>query len=144
MPGCGGVVFAQRRGDRPHPFVVLASLPDEQHQARTGAKGGRDVRERGRRVGEEHRSEAADRDVEAGDFERIHLGVAELVADVVHAVRRGQLAGAFEHPLGHIHPQNAAGRRGARRLASRQPGSAPDVDDRVTRPDLVGGAKVLW
>jgi hypothetical protein len=35
-----------------------------------------DVRERGGRIGEEHRPEAADRHVEAGRVETIHLGVA--------------------------------------------------------------------
>ena len=70
---------AQRGVDRQRPFVVLAALPDEQHQARLGAKGGGDVGERGGRIGEEHRPEAADRHVEAGGVEAMHLGVAELV-----------------------------------------------------------------
>jgi hypothetical protein len=45
--------------------------------------------------------------------------------------------------LGHVDADDAAGRRGARRLASRQAGSAPDVDDVLTGPDPVRGAKVL-
>ena len=67
---------SQRGVDRQHPFVVLASLPHEQHQAPLGPKGGGDVGERGGRIGEEHRPEAADRHVEAGRIETMHLGVA--------------------------------------------------------------------
>jgi hypothetical protein len=67
---------AQRGVDRPLPFVVLVSLPDEQHQARLGSQGGGDVGERGGRIGEEHRPEAADRHVEAGGVDAMHLGVA--------------------------------------------------------------------
>jgi len=52
------------------------SLPDEQHQARLGSKGGGDVGERGGRIGEEHCPEAADRHVEAGRVEAMHLGVS--------------------------------------------------------------------
>jgi DNA-binding SARP family transcriptional activator len=40
-------------------------------------------------------------------------------------------------------PNDAARRRGARRLASRQPGSAADVDYLVTGADPVGRAKIL-
>ena len=67
---------AQRGVDRPRPFIVLVSLPDEQHQARLGSKGGGDVGERGAGIGEEHRPEAANRHVEAGGIEAMHLGVA--------------------------------------------------------------------
>ena len=111
---------------------MLAALPDEQHQARLGSKGGGDVRERGGRIGEEHRPEAADRHVEAGGVEAMHLGVAQLVPDVVEPFGRRQLTGALEHALGHVDADNAARRRGARRLASRQPGSAADVEHLVT------------
>ena len=134
---------AQRGVDRPRPFVVLVSLPDKQHQARLGSKGSGDVGERGGRVGEKHRPEAADRHVEAGGIEAMHLGVAQLVPDVVEPFRRRQLTGALEHALGHVDADNAARSRGARRLPSRQPGSAPDVEHLVTRADPVGGAKVL-
>ena len=114
---------------------MLVSLPDEQHQARLGSKGGGDVGERGGRIGEEHRPEAADRHVEAGGVEAMHLGVAQLVPDVVEPFGRRQLTGALEHALGHVDADDAARRRGARRLASRQPGSAPDVDHLVTGAD---------
>jgi hypothetical protein len=46
-----------------------------------------------------------------------------------------RLTGALKHPLGHVDADNAARRRGARRLASRQPGSAADVDYLVTGGD---------
>jgi hypothetical protein len=59
---------------------VLVALPDEQHQARLGSKGGGDVGERGGRIGEK-RPEAADRHVEAGGVEAMHLGVVHLVPD---------------------------------------------------------------
>ena len=73
----------------------------------------------------------------------MHLGVAELVPDVVEPFGRSQLTGTLEHAFGHVDAGNAARRRGARRLASRQPGSAADVDYVVTGADPVGGAKVL-
>jgi ketosteroid isomerase-like protein len=122
---------------------VLVSLPDEQHEARLGSKGGGDVGERGGRIGEEHRPEAADRHVEASGVEAMHLGVAQLVADVVEPFGPRHLTGALEHALGHVDADNTARRRGTRRLASRQPGSAPDVDHLVTGADPVGRAKVL-
>ena len=134
---------AQRGVDRPRPFVLLAWLPDEQHQAPLGAKGGGDVGERSGRIGEEHRPEATDRHVEAAGVEAMHLGVAQLVPDVVEPFGRRHLTGSLEHALGHVDADNPARRRGARRLASRQPRSAADVDDRVTGADPVGGAKVL-
>ena len=122
---------------------MLVWLPDKQHQARLGSKGGGDVGERRGRVGEEHRPEAADRHVEAGGVEAMRLGVAQFVADVGERFGRRQLTGALEHALGHVDADDAARRRGARRLASRQPGSAPDVEDRVAGADPVGGAEVL-
>src|SRR5215217_3183166 len=134
---------AQRRVDRPRPFVVLASLPDDHHQARLGSKGNGNVGERGGRIGEKHRPEAADRHVEAGRVEAMHLGVGQLVPDVVEPFGRRQLTGALKHALGHVDADNAAGLGLARRLASRQPGSAADVDHLVTGADPVGAAKVL-
>jgi hypothetical protein len=77
-------------------------LPDEQHQTRLGSKGGGDVGERGGRIGEEHRSEAADRQVEAGGFERMHLGVAQFVADVVEPFGRRHPTGMLEHGFGDV------------------------------------------
>src|SRR5215207_10094923 len=133
---------AQRRVDRPRPFVVLVSLPDDHRQARLGSKGSAYVGERGGRIGEKHRPEAADRHVEAGGLEAMHLGVAELVPDVAEPFDRRPLTGALKHALGHVDADNAARRRGARRLASRQPGSAPDVDYLIAAADAVGGAKV--
>ena len=143
-PGGGGCAASPSAASiaRAHS-LSLVSLPDEQHQARLGSKGGGDVGERGGRIGEEHRPEAADRHVEAGGVEAMHLGVAQLVPDVVEPFGRRHLTGALEHALGHVDADNAARRRGARRLASRQPGSAPDVDYLVTGADPVGGAKVL-
>jgi TIR domain len=47
------------------------------------------------------------------------------------------------HVLGHVDADDAARRRGARRGASREPGSAADVDHLVTGADPVGRAKVL-
>ena len=70
----------------------------------------------------------------------MHLGVAQLVPDVVEPLGRRHLTGALEHALGHVDADDAARRRGACRLASRQPGSAPEVDHRVTGADAVGGA----
>ena len=49
----------------------------------------------------------------------------------------------IEDALGHVDAENAAWRGGARRLASRQPGSAADVQYLVTGTDPVGAAKVL-
>ena len=74
---------------------------------------------------------------------RCTLGVAQLVADVVEPLGRRHLTGSLEHALGHVDADDAARRRGAGRLASRQPGSAPDVEHLVTGADPVRGAKVL-
>ena len=134
---------AERRVDRQRPCVVLDPLPHEQHQPRLGSEGGGDVGERGGRIGEEHRPEAADRHVEAGRLEAMHLGVAKLVPDVVEPFGARQLTGALKHALRHVDADNAAGRRSTCRFASRQPGSASDVDDLVTWADPVGGAKVV-
>ena len=73
----------------------------------------------------------------------MNLGIAELIAGVVEPFGRGHLTGALEHALGDIDAENPARRRGARRLASRQPGPAADVYDLVTGADPVSGAKML-
>ena len=73
----------------------------------------------------------------------MHLRVTHLVPDVVQPFGRRQLTGALKHALGDVDPDNAARRRGARRLASRQPGSAADVDYLVTGADPIRDAKVL-
>ena len=73
----------------------------------------------------------------------MHLGVAQLVADVVEPFGRRHLTGSLEHALGHVDADDAARRGGARRLPSRQPGPAPDVDHLIPGADPVGGAKVL-
>ena len=82
-------------------------------------------------------------DVEARGLEAMHLRVASLVPDVAEPFARGQLTGALKHPVGHVDADDAARRRGARRLASRQPGSAADVEHRITGADPVRGAKML-
>src|SRR4051812_22993779 len=81
--------------------------------------------------------------VEAGGVEAMHLGVAELVPDVVEPFGRRHVTGALKHALGHVDADNAARRRGARRLASRRAGSAPDVEYLVSGVDPACGAKVL-
>ena len=73
----------------------------------------------------------------------MHLGVAQLVTDVVEPLGRRQLTGALKHALGHVDADDAARRCGPRRLPSRQPGSAADIDHFVTGADPVCGAKVL-
>jgi hypothetical protein len=72
----------------------------------------------------------------------MHLGVTQLVPDVVEPFGRRHLTGSLEHALGYVHADNAARRSGARRLASRQPGSAPDVEYLLAGADAVGGAKM--
>ena len=139
-------VAAPRRPVRrrsPAPSGCAGALPDEQDRARLGSQGVGDVRERGGRIGEEHRPEAADRHVDAGGVEAMQLRVTELVADVVRSFGGRQLTGALEHALGHVDADDAARRRGARRLAWRQPDTAADVEDVVTGTDPVGGTKVL-
>jgi uncharacterized protein (DUF2236 family) len=79
-----------------------------------------------------HRPEAADRDVEADVVKAMYLGVAQLVLDVAEPFGRRHLTGVLEHALGHVDAHNTAWRRRARRLASRQTGSAADVKDLVT------------
>jgi hypothetical protein len=86
--------------------------------------------------------EPADRHVEAARSEGVHLRVAQLEADVGELFGRSGFTGALQHAFGDIDAQNAAGRRRARRFASRQPGSATDVEDPVTGADAVGGAEV--
>ena len=134
---------AERGVDQPHPFVVFEALPHEQHESRLCSQCGGDVRERGDRIGEEHGSEPADRHVEARGVEAMHLRVAALVGDVGEPFGRRQLTGALKHPLGHVDADNTARRRGARRLASRQPGSAADVEHLITGADPVSRAKML-
>ena len=123
---------AERGVDQPHPFIVLEALPHEQYQARLGSQCGGDVRERGDRIAEEHGSEPADRHVEARGVEAMHLRVAALVPDVAEPFGRRQLTGALKHPLGHVDADDAARRRSARRVASRQSGSAADVEHLIT------------
>ena len=53
------------------------------------------------------------------------------------------MTGSLEHALGDVDADDAPRRRGARRLASRQPGSAADVEHLITGADLIGGAKML-
>ena len=92
---------------------------------------------------QKHRPEAADRHIKAGGVEAMHLGVAELVPNVVEPFGRRQLTGALKHRLRHVDADNAARSRGPRRLTSRQPGSAADINHFVTRADPVCGTKVL-
>jgi hypothetical protein len=135
-PGCGGCAASPSGVDPPRPFVLLVSLPDEQNQARPGSKGGSDVGERGGRIGEEHRPEAADRQVEAGGVEAMHLGVSERVSDVFEPFGRRQLTGALEHALGHVDAENAARRRGARaasRVVSPVPHPMSTTWERIVR-----------
>ena len=73
----------------------------------------------------------------------MHLGVGQLVPNVVEPFGGRHLTGAFKRALGHVDADNAAGRRRARRLTGRQPGSATDVQDLVTGADPIGGAKML-
>src|SRR4051794_36210150 len=122
---------------------MLEALPDNQDEPRLGSQRAGDVRERGGRIGEEHRPEAADRHVEAGGAEAMQLRVTQLVADVVQSVGGRQLTGALEHALGHVDADHAARRRGARRLACRQPATAADVEDLVAATDPVRATKVL-
>jgi hypothetical protein len=110
-------------------------LPDEQHQARPGSNGRGDVGERGSRIREEHRPEAADRHVEAGAVEAMDLRVAELVPNVVEPFGGRQLTGALKHALGHIDAEHAAG--AAARAASRVVSPVPQPMSTTASPELI-------
>jgi hypothetical protein len=86
--------FTERAIDRLRPFVVLAPLPDEQHQSRAGSHGCGDVRERGARIGEKHRAEAADHHVECTGRELMRLGIAYLVYDVADPLGHRRVTGS--------------------------------------------------
>ena len=144
VPGCGGRAASPSAASIACAHSLCSCRCQTSSTRRApGRRAAAMLAKRGGRIGEEHRPEAADRHVEAGGVEAMHLGVAQLVADVVEPLGRRQLAGPLEHALGHVDAENAARRRRACRLASRQPGSAADVDYLVTGADPIGGAKVL-
>ena len=65
-----------------------------------------------------------------------------LVADVVEPLGRRHLTCPLEHPRTRRRRQHGPAQQ-ARRLTSRQPGPAADVDDVVTPAHPMSGAKVL-
>ena len=65
----------------------------------------------------------------------MHLGVAQLVADVVEPFGRRQLTGALEHPRGYVDADDAPG--AAARAASRVVSPAPHPMSRTTSPGLI-------
>ncbi len=129
--------------DRPRPFIGLARLPDEQHQSGAGSQGGGDVRERGDRISEEHRSKPADRHVESTGCEPMRLGIVQLVMDVAEPLGRRRLTAALDHALRDVDPHNAPRRCRPRCLASGQPSAAANIEHLVTRTDPAGETKVL-
>ena len=121
---------------------MLLALPDEHRQPSAWPQRAGQVGERRGRVDEEHGPEPADRHVEVGLFEAVHLGVAELEPDVGEPLGGGRLTGSGEHALGRIDSHDASGPCGAGSLARRQAGAAPYVEHDVTRCDPVGGLQV--
>src|SRR6185312_7829257 len=90
-----------------------------------------DVGERGDRVGEEHRAEAADRQVEALPREVVDLRVGLLERDVGQALGAGEVAGPLDGRRGDVDPERAARPGHARGRSGGLPVSASDVEDVV-------------
>ena len=90
--------------------------------------------EGGGRIGEEHRPEAAYRHVEAGGIEAMHLGVAQLVPNVVDSFGRSQLTGALEHALRNVDADDSPRRRCA---VSRVVSPVPHPMSTTSSPGLI-------
>jgi len=74
----------------------------------------------------------------------MHLGVAELVADIVEPVGCRQLTGALKHALGHSTPTTQPG--GAARAASRVVSPIAHPMSTTSSPALISRAarRCLW
>ena len=126
----GEVAPGRERGaHRVDPLVGGELAPAGQHERRAGPQRAPDVRERGDRIGEEHRAERADGDVERIGLERVHLGVGLLEADVVELLGLGCGPSDGEHPRRQVDPErgpldgDATGaERRSRRCRSRRRG----------------------
>ena len=127
--------------DRGGPLIAVALLPDQQHQARRGAQSAPDIGERGDRVGEEHRSEPADAEVETRRWKAVNLGVRLLVGDVGQSLVVAELTGPFEHWRGEIDAYRASGDGGAGGLARGLACATADVEHTVARADAGSGAE---
>ena len=117
--------------------------PHHHHETPPGPQCPPDVGERGDGVGEEHRPESADGDVEALRWERVGRGVRALEGDVGKPRRVREPAGPLDHGRGDIHPQRGPGLRHARRVTRRLPGSTPDIEDVIVGPDAVAPSQGL-
>jgi hypothetical protein len=111
-------------------------LPDHHDQAPAPAQGPSDIAERGDRVSEEHRAEAAHGQVEALPRKGVHLRVGTLEGDVAYPLRPGELAGPFDGGRGDVDPERAAVPGQARSLTGRLPAPAADVQDVLAGLDV--------
>ncbi len=73
----------------------------------------------------------------------MHLHIAQLVCDVVKPFGGRALAGALEQLLGDVNSEDAARNGGPRRVTSRLPGAAADVQDTVRGPNAGRRAEPL-
>jgi hypothetical protein len=69
----------------------------------------------------------------------MHLGIAELVGDVVKSFGRGPLPAPVEQLFGDVNPKHLAGHGGARGL----PGAAPNVQHTFGTADARRGAEAV-
>src|SRR6266567_1803175 len=102
-----------------------------------------DVGERSHRVGEEHRAEPADRQVETLPRKAVDLRVGLLEGDVAYPLRLGELACPLDGRHGDVDPERTACPGHARDLTGRLPAPATDVKDTLTRLDAICPAQDL-
>ena len=90
--------------NRNSPLVPFVRSPDHHDEVPTGSDGTRDVAKGHIGIAEEHRAEAADRDVKRSRSKGMCLRIAHLEPDVRHAFAVHQFAGAGDHPFIDIDP----------------------------------------
>ena len=122
--------------DLDRPLVLLLGLPDEHDQPPVRPQRPPDVAERGDGIGEEHRPEPADRQVESTRPERMHLSVTALEREIPHSLVPRRLPRPRNGRRRHVNPEHGTAHGQPGSLPGGPPTPTPDVDHPVPRTDL--------
>ena len=122
--------------------AVATSGPDQQDEPGSWAERPPDVRERGNGIGEEHRPEPAEAELESWPRERVSLGVPDPVRDIAQTLRIAEPPSTLEHLGGDVDAHHASVARCAGGLACGLTGPASDVEHVILWTHGGGSAEV--
>jgi hypothetical protein len=129
--------------DRDGPRVAVSGLPHHHHKPAPRTQGVTDARERGNGIGEEHRAESADCNVDRRGRAGMLRRIAAHVVNVAQFGRERKPPRVTKPFLGSVDPEHVPVGRDDRHVTGRLTSPAPDVEHAVAASNIESAAKCL-